>query len=128
MLLGAHESAAGGMPNAIARGIADGCEAIQVFARPSQQWQARPLGLEELSTFRSEHAAVRWPLLSHTSYLINVAAPDPIVLARSRAALEDEMVRAEELGIDYVVLHPGAHMGAGEDVGLARATETLSSL
>jgi deoxyribonuclease-4 len=128
MLLGAHESVAGGMPGAIARGIADGCEAIQVFARPSAQWRARPLAPEELSGFRSEHAAVGWPLLSHTSYLINIATVDPIVLGRSRSALEDEMVRAEELGIDYVVLHPGAHLGAGEEVGLDRAAETLSWL
>jgi deoxyribonuclease-4 len=128
MLLGAHESVAGGMPGAIARGVADGCEAIQVFARPSQQWRARPLSPEELSGFRSEHAAVGWPLMSHTSYLINIATVDPIVLGRSRAALEDELVRAEELGIDYVVLHPGAHLGAGEEVGLSRAAETLSWL
>jgi deoxyribonuclease-4 len=128
MLLGAHESVAGGMPGAIARGIADGCEAIQVFARPSAQWRARPLAPEELSGFRSEHAAVGWPLLSHTSYLINIATVDPIVLGRSREALEDEMVRAEELGIDYVVLHPGAHLGAGEELGLTRAAETLSWL
>jgi deoxyribonuclease IV len=128
MLLGAHESVAGGMPNAIARGLRDGCEAIQVFARPSQQWQARPLEVEELSSFRSEHAAVGWPLLSHTSYLINLGSVDPVVLGRSRAALEEEMVRAEELGLDYVVLHPGAHLGAGETEGLRRVALALGDL
>src|SRR5262245_43608960 len=128
MLLGAHESTAGGMAGAIARGREDGCEAIQVFARPSQQWRARPLPLEEISAFRSEHAAVGWPLMSHTSYLINLGTADPTVLDRSRAALEEEMVRAEELGIDYVVLHPGAHLGAGEDEGLARVAASLGWL
>jgi deoxyribonuclease-4 len=128
MLLGAHESVAGGMANAIERGRRDGCEAIQVFARPSQQWRARPLELEELSSFRSEHAAVGWPLLSHTSYLINLGSSDPVVLSRSLAALEEEMVRAEELGIDYVVLHPGAHLGVGEAEGLRRVSASLGQV
>ncbi len=128
MLLGAHESVAGGMPLAFERGREDGCEAIQVFARPSQQWRARPLPIDELSAFRSEHAGVGWPLLSHTSYLINPGSGDPVVLARSREALEEEMVRAEELGIDFVVLHPGAHLGVGEQEGLRRVAATLSDL
>ena len=128
MLLGAHESVAGGMPLAFERGREDGCEAIQVFARPSQQWRARPLPADELSAFRSEHAGVGWPLLSHTSYLINPGSGDPVVLARSREALEEEMVRAEELGIDFVVLHPGAHLGVGEEEGLRRVAATLSDL
>src|SRR5215213_7579518 len=128
MKLGAHESVAGGMPLAFERGREDGCEAIQVFARPSAQWRARPLEHDELSAFRSEHATLGWPLLSHTSYLINPGSGDPVVLGKSRQALEEEMVRAEELGIDYVVLHPGAHLGVGEDEGLRRVAVTLSDL
>jgi deoxyribonuclease IV len=116
------------MPTAIERGRRDGCEAIQIFARPSQQWRARPLDAEELSGFRSEHASVGWPLLSHTSYLINLGAQDPLVLTRSRAALEEEMVRAEELGLDYVVLHPGAHLGLGERAGLAQVSGNLGEI
>lgn len=130
MLLGAHESVAGGMPTAFERGRQDGCQAMQIFARPSAQWRARPLPLEELSSFRSEHALLGtdWPLLSHTSYLINLGTVDPVVLGRSKEALEDEMVRAEELGLDYVVLHPGAHLGAGEEVGLRRVSAALGEL
>ena len=128
MLLGAHESVAGGPHTAIARGRADGCEAVQIFARPSAQWRAKPLLPEEISLFRSEHAAVGWPTLSHASYLINLSAGDPDILAKSRAALYDEMFRAEELGLDYVVLHPGAHLGAGVDDGVAVAAESLSEL
>jgi deoxyribonuclease-4 len=128
MLLGAHESVAGGLHTAIARGRQDGCEAIQIFARPSAQWRARPLELEEISGFRSEHAAVGWPLLSHTSYLINLGATDPVILAKSCAALEEELVRAEELGLDHVVLHPGAHVGRGEEEGLARVCASLGQV
>ncbi len=128
MRLGAHESVAGGIHAAIDRGRQDGCDAIQIFARPSAQWRARPFHPEEVSSFRSEHAAVGWPLLSHTSYLINLGTADPIVLARSREALEEEMTRAEELGLDHVVLHPGAHLGDGEDEGLARVSANLADL
>ena len=128
MLLGAHESVAGGAYHAIARGKADGCEAIQIFARPSAQWRAKPLTSEEVSLFRSEHATVGWPVMSHASYLINLSAGDPVILAKSREALAEEMLRAEELGLDFVVLHPGAHLGAGAEAGIGAAAESLSDL
>jgi len=128
MLLGAHESVAGGAWNAIARGRADGCEAIQIFARPAQQWRAWATPPEEVSMFRSEHATVGWPVMSHASYLINLAAGDPVILRKSRDALEDEMVRAEELGLDFVVLHPGAHLGEGREAGIDAAAESLSEV
>jgi deoxyribonuclease-4 len=128
MLLGAHESVAGGAFTAIQRGRDDGCEAIQIFARPSAQWKSRPFGAEEVSLFRSEHASVGWPTMSHASYLINLCATDPIILTRSRAALGEELQRAEELGLDHVVLHPGAHLGSGERDGLAMIAESLRAV
>jgi len=128
MLLGAHESVAGGAWNAIAHGREDGCEAVQIFARPSQQWRALPFGPDEVSLFRSEHAAVGWPAMSHASYLINLCAGDPVILRKSRDALEEELLRAEELGLDFVVLHPGAHLGAGRDDGIEAAAESLSDV
>jgi deoxyribonuclease-4 len=78
--------------------------------------------------FRSEHASVGWPAMSHASYLINLAAGDPVILDKSRDALVEELVAAEELGLDYVVLHPGAHVGAGRDDGLDLAAESLSEV
>jgi deoxyribonuclease-4 len=128
MLLGAHESVAGGPHTAIARGKSDGCEAIQIFARPSAQWRAKPFLPEEVSLFRSEHATVGWPTLSHASYLINLAAADQTILDKSRDALADEMFRAEELGLDFVVLHPGAHVGLGTEDGVTAAAASLSEL
>jgi deoxyribonuclease-4 len=128
MLLGAHESVAGGAFHAIARGREDGCEAIQIFARPSAQWRAKPLLPDEVSMFRSEHAAVGWPVLSHASYLINLCASDSVILERSRAALAEELFRAEELGLDYVVLHPGSHLGCGEDEGTRAVAESLTAV
>lgn len=128
MLLGAHESVAGGAALAIERGRQDGCEAIQIFARPSAQWRAKPFTPEEVSQWRSEHAHVGWPVLSHASYLINLCAADPVILEKSRLAMEDELVRAEELGLDHVVVHPGAHLGCGEEEGTAAVARSLSWL
>jgi len=108
--------------------VADGCESLQIFARPSAQWRAKPWLPEEVSAFRSEHAAVGWPAMSHASYLINVCATDPTILDKSRAALEEELLRAEELGLAYVVLHPGSHLGCGEAEGLAAVSRTISWL
>jgi deoxyribonuclease-4 len=82
----------------------------------------------EISMFRSEHAQVGWPVLSHASYLINLCATDPVILDKSRAALQEELVRAEELGLDYVVLHPGAHLGCGERDGIATIAESLAEV
>jgi len=130
MLLGAHESVAGGAATAIERGRRDGCEAIQIFARPSAQWRAKPFTPEEVSQFRSEHASVGagWPVLSHASYLINLCAADPVILEKSRLAMEDELVRAEELGLDHVVVHPGAHLGCGQAEGVEAVARSLSWL
>jgi len=128
MRLGAHESVAGGAWNAIELGLADGCEALQIFARPSAQWRTRPFRPDEVSTFRSELALVGWPTMSHGSYLINPCAVDRTVLDRSRDALTEELLRAEELGLDYVIIHPGAHMGAGEIAGVEGVAASLSEV
>ena len=128
MLLGAHESVAGGAWNAIARGRADGCEALQIFARPSAQWRAKPMDRDEISMFRSEHAAVAWPVMSHASYLINLASPDQELFQRSLDAFVLEMERAEELGLKYLVTHPGSPCGSDEPDGLARVARALDEV
>ncbi len=128
MLLGAHESVAGGAFTAIPRALEDGCETIQIFARPSAQWRARPLAAGEAARFRAERAQLPGPVLSHASYLINLCATDPVILEKSRTALEEEMTRAEELGLEYVVLHPGAHLGAGERDGISLVAASLDAL
>jgi deoxyribonuclease-4 len=128
MLLGAHESVAGGAFTAIPRAIEDGCETIQIFARPSAQWRARPFADGEVARFRTERTQLVGPVLSHASYLINLCATDDIILEKSRTALVEELTRAEELGLDYVVLHPGAHLGAGERDGIATIAASLGAV
>ncbi len=128
MLLGAHESVAGGAFTAIPRAIEDGCETIQIFARPSAQWRTRPFAAGEVERFRIERTQLPGPVLSHASYLINLCATDPVILDKSRTALEEELTRAEELGLEYVVLHPGAHLSAGERDGINLVAASLDAV
>lgn len=128
MRFGAHESIAGGLQHAVGRGEQDGCEALQVFTTFNTRWAARALSDEEASLFRSEAARVGWPLLAHAHYLINLASPDAQLWRRSGAALAEEVERCEQLGVDAVVVHPGAHVGSGERCGLARAARALGEV
>jgi deoxyribonuclease-4 len=124
--LGAHTSIAGGFDRAIARGVAIGCDAVQIFVKNASQWKAKPIGEAERSAFRSAHAASPiGPLVAHAAYLINLAAPDPEILARSRAALADELERCAALGVPALVVHPGAHLGAGVEAGIATVAASL---
>lgn len=128
-LLGAHVSTAGGLATAFARGRELGCAALQIFVKSPSQWRGRTLSADEVATFaaaRAESAAL--PLVAHAAYLINLAAPDPAVLAKSRAALVDELERAAALGLAGVVVHPGAHLGAGEEAGLDAVARSLDAV
>jgi len=124
--LGVHVSVAGGVATAFERAAALGCDAIQIFVKNANQWRARPLERREAAAFRAAHAAGRvGAVMAHASYLINLAATDPQVLALSREALADELERCGRLGVAGLVLHPGAHLGSGEEAGLDRAAAAL---
>lgn len=124
--LGAHVSIAGGISNAITRGEQLGCEAIQVFVKNASQWVGKPLAEEEVGRFCDLHVASPiGSIAAHSTYLINLASSDPTNRNRSRRALRDELDRCERLGIPFLVLHPGAHLGAGEKKGLERVATSL---
>ena len=127
-LLGAHMPTAGGPHNAITDGIAIGCQAVQIFTASPRQWRAPSIKPEVAEKFKEVVAASGiTKTIAHDSYLINLAAePGSEVLAKSRAAFRGELERAEALGVDFLVSHPGAHGGAGEDVGIARLIESLN--
>lgn len=126
MLLGAHESVAGGLEKALMRGAADGCETIQIFTKNASTWKEPALTPEQIKTFRTAHAKGGCiPLMAHTSYLINLATADEAALAKSTDALVNEVLRASALGVAYVVLHPGAHVGAGTAIGISRVAAAL---
>ena len=126
---GSHMSIAGGLHLAVLRARAVGGEALQLFTKSSNQWAARPLAAEDALAFRAAAAAARLaPVLAHDSYLINVASPDDDLRRRSLDALEEEFVRCAALGVPYLVMHPGAHVGAGEEAGIAAVAEALDEL
>jgi deoxyribonuclease-4 len=117
--LGAHVSVAGGLCSAFPRAAELECTAMQVFVKNASQWRGKDLADDEADAFRAAHtASAVGPLVAHASYLINLASTDPLVLERSAAALADELVRCGRLGVHGLVLHPGAHLGMGEEAGL----------
>ncbi|APS00389.1 hypothetical protein BCY86_06635 [Pajaroellobacter abortibovis] len=129
MLFGAHESIEGGVVCALERGRVDACQAIQLFTKNSNSWREPSLGEKKIALFRSEHKKMgALPLLTHANYLINLAAQKEDVWERSQKALIAEMIRSEALGIHFVVLHPGAHMGLGIQAGVARVAAALNQI
>ena len=126
LLLGAHVPTTGGLTAAAANGRAIGADAIQIFTRNQVQWRSKPISADEAATFHEAVAesGVRM-VVTHGSYLVNLASPRRDVLERSRDAFLAEARRCDALGIPYLIFHPGAHMGAGEEAGLRAVAESL---
>jgi deoxyribonuclease IV len=125
--LGAHMSIAGGLPQAIVRARAVEATALQVFVKSSNQWAARPFAPGEVESYReaSCEAGLERHTLAHASYLINLASPDEALWEKSIAAFRIELDRCEALGIPWLVVHPGAHVGSGVASGIARVAQAL---
>lgn len=127
--LGAHLSIGGGLPRAVDRARVAGCETLQIFTKSAGQWRARPLPDAEIAEF---HAKVRTagirPVFAHNSYLINVAAADRALRTQSLAALWEEIERADALGLDGLIMHPGSHTTGSEADGLKRIADALGDL
>ena len=129
LLLGAHMSIAGGIDLAPLRGREVGCRTMQLFTKSSNQWRARPLPPEEIERYRANLRATGIaPAVAHDSYLINLASTDAELHRKSMAAFLEELERAEALGIPYLVTHPGAHVGAGEEAGLRQVANSIREL
>jgi deoxyribonuclease-4 len=122
-------SIAGGYHQAVLSAQAYGCGTVQLFTKSPNQWAAKPVPADEARVFRRllRHAKLRLPM-AHDSYLINLASPEPELYRRSVEAFVDEMTRAEQLGLAYLVAHPGAHLGDGEAAGLARVAAALDEV
>ena len=112
-LLGTHLSIAGGLHNALIAASKLRCKTVQVFVKNQRQWHAPPLPDEAVELWHATRAAKRitGPVVAHASYLVNLASADRELRARSRTAFADELVRCDRLGIECLVVHPGA---AGE--------------
>jgi deoxyribonuclease-4 len=122
-------SIAGGVQMSIQRARSIGCTAMQIFVKNNMQWFARPLTRQEIRRFLKH--TQRDELLSifgHANYLINLAATNPQFHANSLRALSEELIRADQLKLPFLVLHPGAHLGAGEEAGLEKIIESIDSV
>src|SRR5919109_148750 len=129
MKFGAHMSIAGGLHKAFARGETAGCDTVQIFSKNQQQWRAKPLTEADIALFKAEQQRSGFePIVVHDSYLINLASPKDELWEKSIAAFAEELERCAALDIPYLVTHPGAHTGSGEEAGLQREAEALKRL
>ena len=129
LLLGAHMSIRGGVSMAIERARSIHCTTMQIFVKNNMQWFARPLSRAEIRAFL-DHVQ-RGELLSvfgHANYLINLAATNLQFHANSIRALAEELIRADQLELPFLVLHPGAHLGAGEQAGLEKIVRSINEV
>src|SRR5262245_9253343 len=128
-LFGAHMSIAGGCHKALLAAQAYHCETVQLFTKNASQWKARALTDDDVSLFRRtlRQTGLRYPM-AHDSYLINLASPDEVLYRRSIEAFVDELTRAEQLGLRYLVNHPGAPLDRGAEYGLDRVAEALDEV
>ncbi|MFX0148767.1 MAG: deoxyribonuclease IV [Candidatus Hodarchaeota archaeon] len=128
-------SVSGGKYLALESGKELGCESIQMFIRNVRGWASKPLEQNEIDDFLENKKAYQkdiWPLLSHNSYLINLATSDKEKLTKSYNAMLDELIKAEQLKLDYVVIHPGTFNVEDEKetkkTGLNRIVDQLNKL
>ncbi|MBU1616566.1 MAG: deoxyribonuclease IV [Candidatus Margulisbacteria bacterium] len=128
MLLGAHMSIAGGVDKAIERGLSIGCAAIQIFVKNNNQWAGKPLSGQEIERFKTARKQSGIFVFAHAGYLINLATPLSDNLEKSHNSMIDELERCEALGLPFIVLHPGSHLGKGEGQGIGLVIKHLNEL
>ena len=122
-------SVAGGLPLAVDRAVAHRCDAFQIFAKNASQWRGRPLLRQEIGEFKSKlRVSGLGPVISHASYLINLASSNPLLRRQSLEAMGDELDRAKALGLLGVVLHPGCYTVGDEAGGLSLVAQGLLAL
>jgi deoxyribonuclease IV len=128
-MFGSHLSISGGMENALLAAEKLALQTVQVFTKNQQQWAAKPLDDSAIKTFRTHADRLGYQkIVAHDSYLINLATADPLLWEKSIAAFREEMRRCDQLGIAYLVTHPGAHCGTGEACGISRVIEALNRI
>ena len=125
-MFGSHLSIAGGMHNALLKAEEFGMDTVQVFTKNQQQWKCSPLTDQCIADWKSHARRLKFKrTVSHDSYLINLAATNPQFWRQSVELFVEELSRCNQLGIPYLVTHPGAHMGAGEEEGLRKIAAAL---
>ncbi len=126
MYLGAHLGISGGFAEAAWAAERLSCESVQIFSKSPQMWSGPPVLPAAAEAFRAAVREVRLRATAvHHGYLVNLASPKPEMLRRSRSAFQDELTRANLLGVDALIFHTGAHLGSGRETGLATLSESL---
>ncbi|MGH7213983.1 MAG: deoxyribonuclease IV [Tepidisphaeraceae bacterium] len=125
-MFGSHLSIAGGLHNALLSAEKLGMTTVQVFTKNQQQWACKPLETCAIDDWRAHCKRLKFKkTVSHDSYLINLASADDVLWRKSVEVFVEELSRCVQLGIPYLVTHPGAHLGAGEQAGLDRVVAAL---
>ena len=128
-MFGSHLSISGGMHNALLKAEELGFESVQVFTKNQQQWKCSPLAEDAVGNWRTHCDRLKLKkTVSHDSYLINLASPDEGLRRKSIELFVEELSRCVILKIPYLVTHPGAHMGEGEEAGLRRVAAALDEV
>jgi deoxyribonuclease-4 len=129
LLIGAHESIAGGFERSITRALEDECEAFQIFTGPPGRWTIPQVEDKAARAFRNALSANGdMPVAVHGIYLINPASPDADIWVRSLVALKEEYSRCRNLGIDHLIIHPGSHKDTSVEDGIQRAAEMVQAV
>jgi deoxyribonuclease-4 len=127
--LGVHTSIEGGVTKAIDRALLLGCDTLQIFGRNPRSWKESAKCKGEAERFRKKREeAGLWPLIVHTSYIINLSSPDEALFRRSLALFIKELGIAGSLGADYLVTHLGSSKGKGGGFGVKRVIEALKEV
>jgi deoxyribonuclease-4 len=129
LLLGAHMSTAGGLEQALLRGASIHCTTIQLFTKSNRQWKARPITHQEAQLFRETAALVNiHSIVAHAAYIINLGTPEHEAGIQSSHAVKIELERCHQLGINYLVLHPGAHLQTPLHDCLERIAQRINTI
>jgi len=129
MKFGAHMPTGGGLWRALQRGLGIGCEIIQLFVKNNMRWFGKPPSLEDLTRYANEAASPKLDcVFGHTGYLINLAAPPSPNRDQSLLSLIQEIQLATDLGLPFLVMHPGSHLGNGEHPGLKNIAAGLDEV
>lgn len=129
LLLGAHFSIAGGMQKALYEAVSYQCNTLQIFTKNASTWKEKTLSEKEIKKFKNAKKETGiFKIISHAAYLINIAGIDKKKTAMSCDALKHELKRCDQLEIPYLVLHPGSHMGDGEENGILRIADNINQI
>lgn len=127
-LIGAHMSVAGGFDKAVAAGVQIGCACVQFFTHSNRQWTMQPLTPDVITDFKEALRISPLICVVHASYLINTASPTEEVRKKSTTTLTKELINCEQLGIPYLIMHPGSRLTASSETGISNIAASLNEV